>query len=58
MRREKEAGLLYRRDYTGIDPRKFVKSTPNDGLAAGLGHAIFRSGSVFLHLGFSHMEPE
>lgn len=46
------------KDYAGIDPRKFVKSTPNDGLAAGLGHAIFKSGSVFLRLGFSHMGPE
>jgi len=45
--REKQAGLLYRKDYASIDPRKFVKSTPNDGLAAGLGQVIFKSSSVF-----------
>lgn len=34
--------------FAGIDPGKFVKSTPRDGLAAGLGPAVLKSGSVFI----------
>lgn len=45
--------MLYIKDCAGIDPRKFVKSTPNDGLAAGLGHAIFKSSSGFYALVFN-----
>lgn len=39
--------------FAGIDPGKFVKSTPSDGLAAGLGHTAFKSGSVFYAVVFN-----
>lgn len=49
-RREEQAGLLSIKDFASINPRKFVKSTPCDGLAAGLGLGLFKLGSGFCAL--------